>query len=286
MCSMNGVLRSHTGGIDMSKIICDVCGTRYPDTVEQCPICGYANVADSRKTAAEPRKGVAVGQTESVPENHTKVRGGRFSAENVRKRNQETNPKARYQEPAKSRPKQKRPEPEVLEEEEFEKQPREKGAVLLNILLVIVILALLAVTAYIAVEYFLPNVLSSDEEPEVTAMQILPSTDPTETESETETETPTVPCTGLTVVGFDAEEILLDQEGQAFLLNVAVAPQDTTDELTYASSDEDVVTVNNEGRLTAVSEGEATVYVVCGEQKLECKVRCTWSEPAGDGNKG
>ena len=25
----------------MSKIICDVCGTRYPDTAEQCPICGH-----------------------------------------------------------------------------------------------------------------------------------------------------------------------------------------------------------------------------------------------------
>ena len=24
----------------MSKIICDICGTTYPDTAEQCPICG------------------------------------------------------------------------------------------------------------------------------------------------------------------------------------------------------------------------------------------------------
>ena len=24
----------------MSKIICDVCGTSYPDTAECCPICG------------------------------------------------------------------------------------------------------------------------------------------------------------------------------------------------------------------------------------------------------
>ena len=26
----------------MSKIVCDICGTTYPDTEEQCPICGCA----------------------------------------------------------------------------------------------------------------------------------------------------------------------------------------------------------------------------------------------------
>ena len=36
----------------MSKIICDVCGTRYPDTAEQCPICGHIRAA-SGKTAED-----------------------------------------------------------------------------------------------------------------------------------------------------------------------------------------------------------------------------------------
>ena len=26
----------------MSKIICDICGTSYPETEERCPICGCA----------------------------------------------------------------------------------------------------------------------------------------------------------------------------------------------------------------------------------------------------
>lgn len=26
----------------MNKVICDICGTSYPDTAEQCPICGYS----------------------------------------------------------------------------------------------------------------------------------------------------------------------------------------------------------------------------------------------------
>ena len=26
----------------MSKVICDICGTSYPDTADRCPICGYS----------------------------------------------------------------------------------------------------------------------------------------------------------------------------------------------------------------------------------------------------
>ena len=36
----------------MSKIICDVCGTRYPETADQCPICGHIRDA-SGKTAED-----------------------------------------------------------------------------------------------------------------------------------------------------------------------------------------------------------------------------------------
>ena len=25
----------------MNKIICDICGTSYPDTADSCPICGF-----------------------------------------------------------------------------------------------------------------------------------------------------------------------------------------------------------------------------------------------------
>ena len=29
----------------MGKIICDICGTSYPDTAQQCPICGCTREA-------------------------------------------------------------------------------------------------------------------------------------------------------------------------------------------------------------------------------------------------
>ena len=64
-----------------------------------------------------------------------------------------------------------------------------------------------------------------------------------------------------------------------YLLNVAVTPVDTTDTLSFASSDDSVVTVNEEGRLTAVGEGTADVTITCGEQTLLCVVTCQFTEP-------
>ena len=64
----------------MSKIICDVCGTRYPDTAEQCPICGRI-----RDTAGRTAEDVLI-MDDAREESYQKVRGGRFSKSNVKKR--------------------------------------------------------------------------------------------------------------------------------------------------------------------------------------------------------
>ena len=62
----------------MNKVICDICGTAYPDTAPKCPICGYA------KTNAET---TVAGAERPTSEGYTAVKGGRFSKQNVRKRN-------------------------------------------------------------------------------------------------------------------------------------------------------------------------------------------------------
>ena len=64
----------------MSKIICDICGTRYPDTAEQCPICGHIREGD-----VQPVDDFFAMEEEPV-ETYQKVRGGRFSKSNVEKR--------------------------------------------------------------------------------------------------------------------------------------------------------------------------------------------------------
>ena len=37
----------------MSKIICDICGTSYPETSEQCPICGTVCPVDISGVVAD-----------------------------------------------------------------------------------------------------------------------------------------------------------------------------------------------------------------------------------------
>lgn len=63
----------------MDKIICDVCGTSYPENASQCPICGYA----------KPAKAKAAPSAEGESGGYNYVKGGRFSSGNVRRRNVE-----------------------------------------------------------------------------------------------------------------------------------------------------------------------------------------------------
>lgn len=223
----------------MSKIICDICGTSYPETADQCPICGCARdvggqmVAEDTFVPSDNR-----GTRAAAP-----VKGGRFSASNVRKRNQND---SGYQ-------------PGYFSDEP-EKPKSNTGLI---ILLVLVIAALIAVTGYIFVKFYLPNM--SGNETETTAQTEVQ----TEGTMEATTE-PTVPCESLALTS--GATVAFSEEGQNWLLNVIVLPADTTDTLRYASSDETVATVNEQGKVTAVGEGEATITITCGEKQLECRI--------------
>ena len=65
----------------MSKIICDICGTSYPETASQCPICGCVRPGDFQRVSDESKN---EGNNAS---GYTYVKGGRFSKTNVKKRN-------------------------------------------------------------------------------------------------------------------------------------------------------------------------------------------------------
>ena len=62
-----------------------------------------------------------------------------------------------------------------------------------------------------------------------------------------------------------------------WLLHVVVMPEDTTDEVTYLSEDETIVTVNADGRLTAVGEGTTNIVVTCGSQQIKCPVTVAYA---------
>lgn len=233
----------------MSKIICDICGTSYPETAEQCPICGCA-----KDVTAES---LAEGFIESEMPQSTAERpkGGRFAASNVRKR------KPRFEEYEED---DEDDEDDEDEDEDEEEEGKSNGP--LVVLLVIVIAALLAVTGYIFVKYFLPNMTAEETTVPTTAVQ---TTLPEET-----TEL-SVPCTSL-VMTSDVYT-LLEEQGFSWLINVTALPENTTDEIIFASSDESVAVVGEDGTVTAVGEGMAVITITCGTEQIECNVVCDFT---------
>ncbi len=256
----------------MSKIICDICGTRYPDTAEQCPICGHI-----REGEVKPAEDLFV-MDEERTETYQKVRGGRFSKSNVKKRAGGALP---YEEdliqesrPAKKEKPAKEPKPTKKEAKEkhvpadedifVEDNQNKKTNAVLNILLVLVILALLGVTAYIFTQHVLPSM----NKPEPTTAPTVVVTEPTEP---VETEEPTYPCDELLL---EEAEHLFTEYDEKWLINVDVRPANTTDQLSFASSDELIATVDSEGCVTAKAEGTCVITITCGNVKVEYNVIC------------
>ena len=240
----------------MSKIICDVCGTRYPASAEQCPICGRVDPAAAKAEAKEVEN--AYGRT------YSQTKGGHFSKSNVKKRTKGDPVAEVPEEPVKEEP--------VVEEEVLEVvEKKKKSGCLVNFLLVIVILALLAASAYIAVQYVMPEVIDRfiPQETVVTEAPTVATTEATTEAVVEKTEAPTVPCTDLVLL---ESVIVIDEVGQSYLLNAAAAPENTTDPLMFISADESIAIVNDEGRVTSVAPGNTVITVSCGEFSIDCTV--------------
>ena len=230
----------------MNKVICDICGTSYPDTADRCPICGSNAVSnDTASGEAGGRAG------EGQKNGHAPVRGGRFSEANVRKRNKAAGIEI----------------PETFSQEE----PVSRGNGVLIAILVLLIAALLALTGYIFVKFFMPYVVLPEETQPVTTTEATTETT-TEATTEETTEEPTIPCESLELLSEAEKE--LEGIGQYYLVNVVASPADTTDEIQYISSDESVAVINNEGRVEVVGEGVVTITVICGNQEVSCTFTC------------
>ena len=74
-----------------------------------------------------------------------------------------------------------------------------------------------------------------------------------------------------TSVSLDLTELTLSP-GETATLKATVLPEDSTDEVEWSSSDETVATVQN-GVVTAVAEGEATITAKAGEKTATCSVK-------------
>lgn len=221
----------------MSKVICNICGTAYPETEENCPVCGC-----SRDFGLDALEEELLMESAGIQQNTKKKTREIFDFDEV---NQD-------EEPDESE--------DFDDDESYEEEPRSNTA-LVVILLVLIVLLLVA-AGFFFVRYFLPNMAKETEPTETTAATETIETEPTET-----TEL-TIPCTDIVVPGGKIE---LGKDGK-WLMNVQVYPADTTDVLTYASHDEAVVTVSEDGTVTAVGEGETVIEVTCGAQTIKCNV--------------
>ena len=157
----------------MSKIICDICGTTYPETADQCPICGCTKemleqfLAEDMLQEKTAEEAPVAQQAPSRSKSGTPQDDAAYPANAQRESDAYT---------------------DDFDEEEEEEESRSN--VFLIALLVVVIVALLAVTGFIFVKYFLPNMGSETVPPTTQAA-------PTTEALPTETTIPTIPCESL-----------------------------------------------------------------------------------------
>lgn len=244
----------------MNKIICDICGSAYPETEDQCPICG-----SSREYAVEAADDIPDKMPEYIPDGRKKA--GIFS--NTVKKTMEglyelDDPE--FDIPADILPEVSDP---ALSPEVPTKRRVNYFAI---VLLTVLIGSCLIVSAFLFFRYYLPNQFSWETEPKHQTSE--PSTSETTLPEET-----AVPCTSIVLTSGVPE---IDRIGQYWLLHVLVMPEDTTDQLTFTSSDESVATVTPEGRLCSVGEGTTTVVISCGAEQILCQVTVRLPEEETD----
>ena len=240
----------------MSKIICEICGTVYPDNATTCPICGYPrNNAQSETVETEEVPAVAAAGE--------KVRGGKFSNSNVKKRQAAQAGDA----------------PRAHREEQDEQPAKDNGNKGLLITIAVLLAAVIFVGAYIGIRFFRgASAYDKATEPPVQTE----ATQATEATEPSETEPAEIKCTGIQVPDIDPEEgVEFLGEGRSWRLKVTVEPADTTDELVITSGDEAVAQVSINGdwvEVLSVGAGETEITVSCGDQTLAFPVLCSFGD--------
>ncbi len=233
----------------MNKIVCNVCGTSYPDTATQCPICGTAKT-DTNKSTTGGEAGYAY------------VKGGRFSKANVRKRNAGQKELPRVVAPVKpkkeapaQKPAKKVPAEAAPARKNKEQQEEHSSNAIVIIIAILLVIAIIAVCAYIVKEYVLgdkPDNIGNSG-------------------TQTTTTVEKVPCTGLKLA---LTSHTFTTRGETFMISATKIPADTTDAIRYESSDEKVATVNEKGVVTAIASGTATITIYCGDQMAQFSITC------------
>lgn len=232
----------------MSKIICDICGTTYPESSDSCPICGCSNTVAEDILSEETLYEEISEEMEAPKEPVRKKEIFDFDEVNNDSDDDEED--------------EDDEDDDDDDDEEEEEAPRHNTFVV--ILLTVLIIALLGAAGFIFFRYFLPNMGDEETVPVTTAVEVQ------ESETVALTTEPTIPCQQMAMT--NAGVATLNAEGQQFLLHIKALPENTTDKIVYTSADESIATVTEDGKITAVSEGETIIYISCGKHSIECPV--------------
>ena len=102
----------------------------------------------------------------------------------------------------------------------------------------------------------------------------------TPTETTVTTEDPRIPCSKLEVLT-DTVTLYPDEMEE---LPVRVSPNNTTDQLTYHSMEPGIVSVDDQGMITAMQPGDATIEISCGGQRAKIQVSVQRASIYANGN--
>ena len=124
-----------------------------------------------------------------------------------------------------------------------------------------------------------PNEDNPEENPEENPPEEdNPEVDNPEENEPVEQEPVSVPCTGITL---NYTDVSLFSKGEVFTIRPTISPEGCTDPVLYSSANTAYVTVDGNGKVTAVNGkggGNVIVTVSCGDKKEECIVRLPFAE--------
>lgn len=229
----------------MSKVVCEICGTSYPETCDQCPICGCVKPIDS---------GVVLDKDSGSGSHYTYVKGGRFSKKNVRKINGGSI--------------QSVDRMPTLNDQKNENRTRKNRIILISA--IALLLVVLAVCAYLFIDVYSDFLFSDSDGTQNTTVLENEETEDTATEDTASTESTDsdqVTVIACTAINGLPENVVFDSEQNQLQLEVVCIPANTTDIVIFESANPEIITVDETGLLTAVSEGETTITVTCGAVK-------------------
>lgn len=259
----------------MGKIICDICGATYPDTENQCPICGTA-----KSDLSAPAVDSAAGEG-----GYAYVKGGRFSKGNVKRHTENRDlpraaapakePVAEKEKPARREPRPERkpaasPQPPARRERKPKREEESSSNVVLVIIAIILVMAIVAICAVLVMRW-LENDNPNNPNTTTTNSQMNNQTDPSGSGSTPPEGPVSIPCTGLRL---PVPEFTFTNVGDTLQISPDVQPENTTEIVQYFTSDERIATVDENGFVTAVANGECVVYVYCGSFRVELTVTC------------